>query len=74
MVGQYTKLDNEIRDKLDEIFMDKLVLQEQLEQKTRIINNTVLYPIYHYDSRIKNLRNAVLYFYKIATKECKKTQ
>lgn len=52
--------------------MEKLVLQEQLEQKTRIINDTVLYPIYHYDARVKFLRDSVGFLCRKLFKECKK--
>lgn len=40
----------------------------------RIINDTVLYPIYHYDSRIKSMRDIVVFLTNKAQKECKKTQ
>ena len=42
--------------------MEKLILHEQLEQKTRIISDTVLYPVYHYDGRVKFFRDCVFGF------------
>lgn len=43
-------------------------MQEKIEQMSRIINDTVLYPIYHYDSRIKTLKDTVAFLHKNAIK------
>lgn len=74
MIGQYPKSEDGLKEKYEQIVLEKLILHEQLEQKNRIINDKVFYPIYHYDSRLRNLKDAVSYLYRMATKECKKTQ
>ena len=54
--------------------MEKLILQEQLEQKTRIISDTVLYPVYHYDGRVKFLRDCVLGLGRLLFRECRRME
>lgn len=54
--------------------MEKLILQEQLEQRTRIISDTVLYPVYHYDARVKFLRDCVLGLGRLLFRECKRVE
>lgn len=59
---------------MQDCLLEKLILQEQLEQRNRIIEQKSFYPIYHYDERIQTLKNAVKYFYKMAHHECQKVK
>ena len=67
MLNKYNSQDS-LAEKHQEVLIENLRLQEQIMMKDKIIHQKQFYPLYHYDNRIKTLRDSVAYFQKLLMK------